>query len=40
MLPPRKGNRMTAPVISDKTIALGWKPTRDLVQYINTLKGE
>lgn len=38
MLPERKGNRMTAEVITDKTKALGWSPKRKLVDYINTLK--
>jgi UDP-glucose 4-epimerase len=38
MLPARKGNRMTAEVISAKTEALGWKPTRNIKSYINTLK--
>ncbi|ASG68513.1 NDP-sugar dehydratase or epimerase [Francisella halioticida] len=35
MLPPRKGNRMIASVISDKTIALGWKPQISLENYID-----
>jgi len=34
MLPERRGNRMTAEVISDKTKALGWSPKRKLVDYI------
>ena len=34
MLPERKGNRMTADVISGKTEALGWKPTRNIKDYI------
>mgnify|MGYP000651628685 CR=1 FL=1 len=34
MLPERKGNRMTADVISTKTEALGWKPTRTVKEYI------
>lgn len=38
MLPERKGNRMTADVISDKTQALGWSPTRRLADYVNMLK--
>jgi UDP-glucose 4-epimerase len=38
MLPERKGNRMTAEVISAKTEALGWKPTRDIKSYIDHLK--
>lgn len=35
MLPPRKGNRMAADVITDNTRALGWEPKRDLRTYIN-----
>lgn len=34
MLPERKGNRMVARVVSDKTKALGWKPEIDLKSYI------
>lgn len=34
MLPERRGNRMSAEVISDKTKALGWKPKRKLKNYI------
>lgn len=36
MLPERKGNRMMADVISDKTQALGWSPKRRLEDYIAT----
>jgi UDP-glucose 4-epimerase len=35
MLPERKGNRMTADVISAKTEALGWKTTKTIKEYIN-----
>ncbi len=38
MLPERKGNRMTADVVSSKTEALGWKATRSIKDYINELK--
>jgi UDP-glucose 4-epimerase len=38
MLPERKGNRMTADVVADKTQALGWTPKRTLQNYIRTLK--
>jgi len=38
MLPERKGNRMTADVVSAKTEALGWSPKRKLADYIETLK--
>jgi len=34
MLPERRGNRMTAEVISDKTKALGWEPKKKLKDYI------
>jgi len=34
MLPERKGNRMTADVITEKTESLGWKPTRKIKDYI------
>lgn len=34
MLPARRGNRMTAEVISVKTEALGWSPKRKLKDYI------
>ena len=37
-LPERRGNRMSAPVVSNKTKALGWEPTRELFDYINILK--
>jgi UDP-glucose 4-epimerase len=40
MLPERKGNRMTADVVSAKTEALGWKPKKSIVDYINDLKKE
>lgn len=38
MLPERKGNRMTADVISDKTQALGWSPKRKLADYVQELR--
>ncbi len=34
MLPERRGNRMLAEVISDKTKALGWEPKKKLSDYI------
>ena len=34
MLPERKGNRMVASVVSDKTRALGWNPQVNLKDYI------
>jgi UDP-glucose 4-epimerase len=38
MLPERKGNRMTADVVTDKTRALGWAPKRMLADYIDNLR--
>ncbi|MBI3873416.1 MAG: ADP-L-glycero-D-manno-heptose-6-epimerase, partial [Arcobacter sp.] len=38
MLAERKGNRMTADVISAKTEALGWKATKTIKEYIESLK--
>lgn len=38
MLPKRKGNRMSADVITAKTEALGWKATRDIKEYIENLR--
>ncbi len=38
MLPERKGNRMTADVMTDKTEALGWSPKRCLQDYIEVLR--
>ena len=38
MLPERKGNRMTADVVTDKTQALGWSPKRTLEDYLAHLK--
>ena len=35
MLPERKGNRMVADVISSKTEALGWKPIKNIKDYID-----
>jgi len=37
-LPERKGNRMTADVMIDKTVALGWKPNKRIQDYINSFK--
>jgi UDP-glucose 4-epimerase len=34
MIPERKGNRMTADVMTSKTEALGWKPIRTVKEYI------
>jgi UDP-glucose 4-epimerase len=38
MLPERKGNRMTADVVSAKTEALGWKSTKTIKEYIENLR--
>jgi UDP-glucose 4-epimerase len=38
MLPERKGNRMTADVITEKTKALGWSPKRNLADYVEALR--
>ncbi len=38
MLPKRKGNRMTADVVTEKTEALGWKPTRSVKEYIQEIR--
>lgn len=37
-LPERKGNRLLADVITDKTRDLGWNPTISVIEYINELK--
>jgi UDP-glucose 4-epimerase len=37
MLPERKGNRMTADVVTMKTEALGWKATKSINDYINEI---
>lgn len=38
MLPERKGNRLVASVVSDKTKALGWESQRSLKDYIEELR--
>ena len=38
MLPERKGNRLSAEVMTEKTIKLGWKPQKSIKQYIKNLK--
>ncbi|WP_417529241.1 NAD-dependent epimerase/dehydratase family protein [Marinomonas shanghaiensis] len=40
MLPERKGNRMTADVMADKTKALGWSAKRALSDYIDSLRAD
>jgi UDP-glucose 4-epimerase len=39
-LPERKGNRLTSEVKTEKTIALGWQPSRHLTEYINETKNQ
>lgn len=38
MLPERKGNRMSADVVTAKTEALGWKPVKTIKEYIDELR--
>ena len=38
MLPERKGNRMSASVVCEKTKALGWSETRSVVDYIRNIR--
>jgi UDP-glucose 4-epimerase len=38
MIPERKGNRMSAEVMTEKTKALGWKPKKNIKQYIEELR--
>jgi len=38
MLPERKGNRLTADVITDKTKALGWVSKHKVSDYIKDIK--
>jgi len=38
MLEERRGNRMSADVITEKTQALGWSPSNNLVDYIEKLR--
>lgn len=38
MLPERKGNRMTADVMTSKTASLGWKPKKNIKEYIEELR--
>jgi len=37
-LPPRKGNRLSADLITEKTLKLGWKSNKSVLEYINLLK--
>ena len=38
ILPERKGNRMSAQVVCDKTKKLGWKETYSIKNYIDEIK--
>ena len=40
MLPERKGNRMSADVVTDKTEALGWKAEKTIKEYIKQFRAE
>jgi len=40
MLPERKGNRMTADVITLKTESLGWEPKSSIKEYISNIINE
>ncbi len=40
MLPERKGNRMQAGVHTERSRALGWRPTRSLADYIDSVMKE
>jgi UDP-glucose 4-epimerase len=40
MLPERKGNRMSAQVVCDKTKQLGWRETHSIKRYIEEIKKE
>jgi UDP-glucose 4-epimerase len=40
MLPQRQGNRMSADVVTSKTEALGWKPTKKIQDYIDSLRAD
>jgi len=40
MLPTRQGNRMTAEVVCEKTIGLGWVETRSIMDYIEDIKNK
>ena len=37
-LPQRRGNRMQAEILTEKTMALGWSPKRYLSDYIEALR--
>lgn len=39
MLPERKGNRMVADVVIEKTVKLGWSPKESLKDYIRKVNG-
>jgi UDP-glucose 4-epimerase len=38
MIPARRGNRMSAQVVTSKTKALGWQCTKSLVDYIDSMR--
>ncbi len=40
MYPERKGNRMTADVMIEKTKSLGWKPKKNISDYIEEIRAK
>ncbi len=40
MLPERAGNRMGAKLDTTKSKAIGWKPSRKLVEYVDSIKNK
>jgi len=40
ILPPRRGNRMSAEVITDKTKSLGWSAKKKLIDWIEILRSK
>ena len=40
MLPERKGNRMDGNLVCEKTKELGWKETKSVMDYINSIVNE
>ena len=38
IMDPRRGNRQTADLVTDKTMALGWRPEMSIDKYIELLR--
>jgi len=38
MMPPRRGNRMHADVVTEKTLGLGWRPKHSIEDYIFNMR--